>query len=59
MTDNETMNAPQLLRKEVQLVRMIEQELAQYNYNSLEEYNAVFDSTLSFYRKFGSEMIVK
>jgi hypothetical protein len=53
------MNAPQLLRKEVLLARMIEQELFQYAYDSKEEYNKVFDSTLAFYRRFGTEMIVK
>lgn len=53
------MTAPQLLRKEVLLARMIEQELSVYNYDSPEEYNKVFDSTLAFYRRFGTEMIVK
>lgn len=53
------MNAPQLLAKEMPLVRMIEQELSVYNYDSPEEYNTVFNSALAFYRRFGTEMTVQ
>ena len=53
------MNAPQLLRKEVILGRYIEQELSQYTYDTKEEYNKVYNSTLAFYRRYGTEMIVK
>ena len=53
------MTAPELLRNEMVLVRMIEKELSVYTHDSREEYNKVFDSTLAFYRRFGTEMIVK
>lgn len=55
---NLDINAAQLLQKEIQLVRMIEQELVPYIYNSKQEYDAVFNSTLAFYRRYGTEMIV-
>jgi hypothetical protein len=48
------MGAPELLRAEMPLVRMIKAELLRYGYQEgTAEYREAFDSSISFYRKFG------
>jgi len=47
------MTAPELLAREMPLVRMIEKQLSVYTYDSREEYMRVFDSSIAFYRMFG------
>lgn len=47
--------APELLNKEMLLVRHIEQELAQHGYEKgTPEYDQMFKHTMSMYRKFGN-----
>jgi hypothetical protein len=48
------MGAPELLRAEMPLVRMINAELSRYGYKEgTAEYSEAFNYAISFYRKFG------